>query len=245
MQVTILGLNGPYPAPGGSCSGYLVQTAGAAIQLDLGSGVLSRLTERMPPEELTGLCFSHWHGDHCSDLLPLIYRLADAARSRGERWRPLPVYGPEDPTSPVWREAQACPLMAMHPVTPGMTFVLGDTSVTAYAAAHPVPAVMYRLQAGGKILAYTGDTNQTEELPALAQGADLLLADGLFPRRLWTADKPHLAAAMCGETARASGAHRLVVTHLHPAHDPAELLREAQEAFPTAELARQGMRIAL
>ena len=75
MRLTVLGCNGPYPAPEGACSGYLVEAEGAALQLDLGSGVLARLTGRMPPEELTALLFSHWHGDHCSDLLPLIYRL--------------------------------------------------------------------------------------------------------------------------------------------------------------------------
>ena len=55
MRLTVLGCNGPYPAPEGACSGYLVEAEGAALQLDLGSGVLARLTGRMPPEELTAL----------------------------------------------------------------------------------------------------------------------------------------------------------------------------------------------
>ena len=83
MRLTVLGCNGPYPAPEGACSGYLVEAEGAALQLDLGSGVLARLTGRMPPEELTALLFSHWHGDHCSDLLPLIYRLGSVAQRLG------------------------------------------------------------------------------------------------------------------------------------------------------------------
>ena len=91
MRLTVLGCNGPYPAPEGACSGYLVEAEGAALQLDLGSGVLARLTGRMPPEELTALLFSHWHGDHCSDLLPLIYRLGSVAQRLGGGFRPLPV----------------------------------------------------------------------------------------------------------------------------------------------------------
>ena len=153
MRLTVLGCNGPYPAPEGACSGYLVEAEGAALQLDLGSGVLARLTGRMPPEELTALLFSHWHGDHCSDLLPLIYRLGSVAQRLGGAYRPLPGYGPEDPTSPVWQEASRCPLLALHALRPGDTLSLGPVAVEVLEARHPVPAVMYRLCAGGKCLA--------------------------------------------------------------------------------------------
>lgn len=241
MRLTVLGCNGPYPAPEGACSGYLVEAEGAALQLDLGSGVLARLTGRMPPEELTALLFSHWHGDHCSDLLPLIYRLGSVAQRLGDAYRPLPVYGPEDPTSPVWQEASRCPLLALHALRPGDTLSLGPMAVEVLAARHPVPAVMYRLCAGVKCLAYTGDTNTTGDLPRLAQGADLLLADGLFPKAAWGEQKPHLSAAQCGELARDAGAKALVVTHLNPEYDPETLLREARECYPGADLARTGL----
>ena len=75
----------------------------------------------------------------------------------------------------------------------------------------------------------------------LAQGADLLLADGLFPKAAWGEQKPHLSAAQCGELARDAGAKALVVTHLNPEHDPETLLREARECYPGADLARTGL----
>lgn len=68
-----------------------------------------------------------------------------------------------------------------------------------------VPALMYRLESAGKCLAFTGDTNTTEDLPALAKGADLLLADGLFPEAAWGAQKPHLSAKLCAELAPGCG----------------------------------------
>ena len=242
MNVTVLGCNGPYPAPGGGCSGYLVTAAGAAVQLDLGCATLPALTGRMPPEALTALCLSHWHGDHCSDVLPLLYRLGDAAR-RGAP--PLPVYAPADPSSPVWREVQASPFLALHTLAPGDTAALGPFTLRAFAALHPVPALMYRLSCQGKTLAYTGDTNWTAPLPALARDADLLLADGLFPQAEWTAEKPHLSAQLCAQLARDAGAKALLITHLHPDKDPATLLREAQALFPGAQLARPGLTAAL
>ena len=245
MRLTVLGCNGPYPAPEGACSGYLVEAEGTAVQLDLGTGTLARLTGRMPPEELTALLFSHWHGDHCSDLLPLIYRLGSVAQRLGGAWRPLPVYGPEDLSSPVWQEASRCPLLALHPLRPGDALTLGAAAVEVLEARHPVPALMYCLRAEGKCLACTGDTNTTADLPRLAQGADLLLADGLFPRAAWGEQKPHLSAALCGELARDVGAKALVVTHLNPEFDPQTLLREAREAFAGAELAYAGLSVTL
>ena len=182
MRLTVLGCNGPYPAPEGACSGYLVEAEGAALQLDLGSGVLARLTGRMPPEELTALLFSHWHGDHCSDLLPLIYRLGSVAQRLGDAYLPLPVYGPEDPTSPVWQEASRCPLLALHALRPGDTLSLGPVAVEALEARHPVPAVMYRLCAGGKCLAYTGDTNTTGICPVWRRARICSWRTGCSPR---------------------------------------------------------------
>ena len=41
MELTILGMNGPFPAPGSATSGYLLTAGKARIALDMGSGVLS------------------------------------------------------------------------------------------------------------------------------------------------------------------------------------------------------------
>ena len=54
MRLTVLGNNGPYPAPGGACSGYLLESDSGEtkILLDCGTGVLSRLTDRISLDEL-------------------------------------------------------------------------------------------------------------------------------------------------------------------------------------------------
>ena len=50
MRLTILGNNGPYPAPGGACSGYLVESdsGNTRILIDCGTGVLASLTKMLP-----------------------------------------------------------------------------------------------------------------------------------------------------------------------------------------------------
>lgn len=234
MRLTILGMNGPYPAPGGATSGYFVTAGQTALALDLGSGTLARLTALTPPEELTALLLSHWHYDHCSDLLPLIFRLAACAD------KPLHIYAPVDENCLVRKAMQSSGVAVLHDVYPGDAFTVGDVQVQAFAARHPVPAVMYRLTHGSKTLCYTGDTNTVDGLTDFARGADILLADGLFTEDTWAEGKPHLSAALAAKTAKEAGATRLVITHLNPGIDPHTLLREARAYRTDAVLADCG-----
>ncbi len=239
MKLTILGMNGPYPAPGGCCSGYLVQSGGTNLQLDLGCGTLPALLARVPLTELTALVISHWHGDHCSDVLPLLYALESAVAAH--RREPLPVFGVDGGASPVFTAVKACTAVALRVVEPGETIRVGDFTIATLAARHPVRAMMLRLTQGGKTLCYTGDTNTQPCLTAYAQGADLLLCDGLFPESVWSEEKPHLSAAHCARLARDAGVKRLIITHLNPDIDARKLLQEASAIYPDAELARCGM----
>lgn len=237
MKLTILGNNGPFPAAEGACSGYLVSCGDTRLQLDMGTGVLAALTARTDPAALTAILMSHWHFDHCSDLLPLMYR-AQAAVAAGRP--PIPVYGPRDDRSPVRRIVQEDHCFQLTDVAPGDSLSIGGITVRVGEARHPVTAVMYRLEDGKHSLCYTGDTNTIPGLANFVRGADLLLADGLFTRALWTEQKPHLSAALCGELAAEAGVGQLVVTHLNPNIDPAALLSEARESFPRVTLSRRG-----
>lgn len=234
MRLTILGMNGPFPAPGGATSGYFLSAGETEIALDLGSGTLSRLTALTPPEKLSALLLTHWHYDHCSDLLPLIFRLAACAEE------PLNIYAPVDENCLVRRAMQQSGVAVLHNVHPGDAFTVGDVQVQTFAARHPVPAVMYRLTQGDKTLCYTGDTNTVEGLTDFARGADLLLADGLFTEDTWAEGKPHLSASLAAKAAREAGVGRLVITHLNPCIDPDTLLREARVHRSDAVLAACG-----
>ncbi len=230
MHLTILGCNGPFPAPGGATSGYLVVSGDTALMLDIGAGTLANLTAFTAPEGLTALVLSHWHYDHCSDILPLTYRLAG-----GE---PLHVYAPVDENSPIRAIVAASPCFVLHDLHAGDTVLLGGVTLTAFEARHPVPALMYRLTGEGRTLCYTGDTNTVPGLTDFARGADLLLADGLFTQAAWAEGKPHLSAAQVAEIARDAAVGQVVITHLNPAIDPETLLKEARALRIDSRLAR-------
>lgn len=236
MNLICLGVNGPYPAPEGATSGYLVMHGAARFMLDMGSGTLAALTGITPPEELTAVLLSHWHYDHCSDILPLIYRMESLVVQGAE---PLNVYAPLDKRSLARQAVLASPAFRLHDVQPGDELALGGVGVKVGVARHPVPAVMYRLEAEGRSLCYTGDTNQVDGMVDFAHGCDLLLADGLFPENAWSDAKPHLSAVRAAQLAQDAQAGCVVITHLNPAIDPEGLLREARAVRQDAMLAER------
>ena len=238
MRLHLLGISGPFPPPDGATSGYLLEAGSAWLQLDFGAGVLSRLTGICPPEDLDAVLLSHWHFDHTSDLLPLIYRLESLQAV-------LPVYAPADEDSALRRIVSRASCFDLRTVSPGGSFSVKDAVLRVGEARHPVPAVGYRIEAEGKSLGFTGDTNTRPSLAAFYRGCSVLLADGLFPAGVWSESRPHLSAELAAVLARDAEAGRLILTHLNPSFEPACLLREARAVFWDTVLAEEGAVISL
>ena len=131
MELTVLGMNGPFPAANGATSGYLMRGEKTRVAMDMGSGTLGRLTALMPPEKLDALLLSHWHFDHCSDVLPLLFRLQACAA------KPLDVYAPVDESSMVRKVVQQNSTFCLHDVQKGDEVQIGEFSVRVFAARHP------------------------------------------------------------------------------------------------------------
>ena len=233
MNLHLLGINGPFPESRGATSGYLVEAGSCLFQLDLGSGVLAALTALTAPESLSAVLMSHWHYDHAADLPVMMYRL-QALHSV------IPVFGPSDPSSPVFELVSSEPCFSFTEVKAGALLEFGDIQISVTAARHPVPAVGYRISCEGKSLGYTGDTNTLPSLVSDFSQCDLLLADGLFPASLWSEEKPHLSAGLAAGLASDTHAGELIITHLNPFIPRRSLLDEARAVFPAVRLAEAG-----
>ena len=229
MILRILGNNGPYPAPGGACSGYLLtsDSGDTRVLIDCGTGVLSRLLAEDALAGLDAVLLSHLHYDHMSDMLPMQYALQFNPRPR-----PLPVYTPDAP-EPV-RALLEAPCFDLWPA---QDVTIGEMRVSFTPARHPVPTNAIAVECDGARFVYTGDSNQDALVELFCEGASLLLADCGLSSADHSFTAPHYSAKLCGELARSAHARRLLLTHLNPKYDPKELLKEAREAYPAAELA--------
>ncbi len=99
----------------------------------------------------------------------------------------------------------------------------GGLVVVPYEVVHAsgAPALGLRVAWQGHTVAYTGDTQWTETLVELADGAELLIAEGYTDQRKI---RFHLDVATLRQYAGRLGAGRVVLTHLS-----AELLARADE----------------
>jgi ribonuclease BN (tRNA processing enzyme) len=233
MRLTVLGCRAGMPAEGQASSGYLVSAAGPTrvtnLLLDCGPGVATALSAVSHPRELAGVVISHFHLDHCYDVLPIARMLlADHIRAgeRREAGPPaIPLYVPVGGRALLDRLADLFPVgllptmrqafelaFDVREYRAGDAFPIGDCHVTMHGLEHSVPNCGSRVESPSGSIAYTGDTGVTDELRHLARAVDLFLAEATLAE-VEHGPRGHLSAADAAWAAAAGGARRLVLTH--------------------------------
>ncbi len=250
MKVTVIGCSGSFAGPDSSASCYLLEAEDTEqpgrtwrILLDLGSGALGALQRHADPLSIDAVLISHLHADHFFDISG--YYVLRKYHPKGAQPR-IPVWGPRGTKR---RLALAYGL----PRDPGMTeeFVferlrqddtrIGPFTVTARRMDHPVEAYAFRVECGGGVLVYSGDTARCQPLVELARDADLLLAEAAFREGQHNPPHIHMTGSDAGRVAAEAGVSRLVLTHIPPWHDKHDALREAAGCYDgPVELAAEG-----
>ena len=234
MFLHVLGCNGPFPAPGGACSGYLIESDSSKtrIVLDMGSGTLGRLNALFDPAiGLDALILSHLHYDHMSDVPVLGYLLDFSQRES------LKLICPDTPADV--RKL----LKGKFDVYPPKDVAIGEFHIEFMRVRHPVETYAVKITGDDSKFVYTGDTNECAEIELFCDGAETILADAGLSRRDWTPGKPHMHPAMCAELAKKARAGSLILTHISPRYNPEELLDEARTVFANTYLAEPDMHI--
>jgi ribonuclease BN (tRNA processing enzyme) len=158
----------------------------------------------------------------------------------------LPVYGPEGTRFRIHAAFEEPPVDGFDDVYDFQergegTVQIGPFSVTSTAVRHPIECHGLRIEAGGRVLTYSGDTAACEAVVELARDADLFLCEASWPSVPTPPEGIHLTGREAGEAAAAAGARKLLLTHLMPFHDPMAMLAEAKEAYDgELELAHVG-----
>ena len=167
----------------------------APVLLDCGATSLTALRRAgLDPDEIGTVFVSHLHGDHFGGLPFLIL---DGQFSR--RAAPLLVAGP-----PGTQRRLAAAMECLFPgstqvrrrfevtvveLSPGQTQDVAGIRTEVWEADHPsgAPALILRIDVGGRVIAYTGDTAWTPAVAEAARHADLLIAEAYY----WDKAVPH------------------------------------------------------
>ena len=198
----------------------LIEGPRSRVALDFGASSLIALAQQgIEHNSIDAIVLTHLHGDHCGGVPFLLIDAMLAAR----RERPLTIAGPRDVERRLAavREALFPGSHVMTPrfplqwleLPPGEPRALLDLVVTARPARHTVETnpTALRVEIDGKVIAYTGDTEWTDDVAAVASGADLLIAECYFY------DKPvkwHLNYPVIAAHRGRLGARRVILTHM-------------------------------
>jgi ribonuclease BN (tRNA processing enzyme) len=180
VKLTVIGSSPAWPNPGGAQSGYLLEGDGRLL-LDCGPGVLGRLREtgRL---DVDAIAITHFHLDHCGDLIPWAWLSAYGPGRNGDRpelWLPPGGIDECHTFSDFWGVPQMFELaFDLREYEGGRPFETAGFEVEAHRLPHyTMEAYGFRVSADGKTLAYSGDSAPTRELAELARGADLFLCE--------------------------------------------------------------------
>jgi ribonuclease BN (tRNA processing enzyme) len=251
VDVTIVGCSGSFAGPDSPASSYLVRAEHEgrmwSILLDLGSGALGSLQRHIKPYTVDAVLISHLHVDHCIDMCGLYVMMKYVPGGSGRD--SMPTWGPPGTGAHLARAygnsagEDVLGVFAFNELHDREPVRVGPFTVTPVLVNHPVEAYGFRVECDGRVLAYTGDTDQCDALSDLMAGADLVLADAAFIDGRDQARGVHLSGRRAAEAAvRAGGVKRLMLTHLPAWNDPEVCLAQAAQVWPgEVELAEAGV----
>ena len=234
MRLTVVGCAGSFPGPDSPASCYLLEADGFRLVIDFGNGSLGALQKYTGLFDVDAVCLSHLHADHCVDLYS--YSIARAYSPAGPQ-PPIPVYGPAGTVErmslihgPNGDDLGLTKRFTFETLKPGR-MAIGPFDIKLVHVNHPVETFAFRFTYGGRSLVYTGDTGETEAVPALAAGADVFLSEAAFLEGPNLPPDLHLTARQAAAYASRAGVGKLVLTHLQPWTNPDDARAEAAAAF--------------
>ena len=252
-RLILLGTGGgPRPRKNSSAPAQVVLIDNVAYVVDCGDGVARQLVMAdVPLQTVRHVFLTHQHSDHNADYGNLIWLAWTAGlRNRIDTWGPPPLarmtelffeMNAFDIKTRIADEGRVplAPLVHVHELTSGGVVMQNEqVKVTAALVHHPpvVPAFGYRFDAPDRSIVISGDTAPSDNLIALAQGADVLVHDALYDAsavdrivagvpNATTLKKSimshHTTAEDAGRVAQRAGVKTLVLSHFVPSDDPA------------------------
>jgi ribonuclease BN (tRNA processing enzyme) len=182
------------------------------------SSLIAMKRAGVDPGQIQWVVVSHLHGDHFAGLP---FMVLDGQFSR--RALPLVVAGPPgvaarvtaamDVLFPGSSAAQRRFPLEFLELSDRRPTAVGPATVVPFAVVHPsgAPAFALRVEYGGKIVAYSGDTQWTDALLEAADGADLFVCEAYFFDR---PVKYHLDYLTLTAHRARLACRRLILTHL-------------------------------
>jgi ribonuclease BN (tRNA processing enzyme) len=243
MKLTIVGSGDAFGSGGRANTCFLLETEGVVVAVDFGATSLVQMRHQgLDPKAIDLIVLSHLHGDHFGGIpFLLLFRQFDCKKRR-----PLTIAGPVGTRERLLAASEVFfpgsskidwrfPLTVVE-VPCGESWRYRGLEIVSHEVVHPsgAPSTGLRLCSGGKLFAYSGDTEWTDTLLHIAAGADLFMCECYKPAG---APVYHLSLATIEDRRTELGAKRIMLTHLSE-----DMLGVAEEARARGfEIAEDGL----
>lgn len=186
MRLTVVGCGDAFGSGGRLNTCYHVEDVLGCYLIDCGASTMIGFDrEGLDPNKVDAIYISHLHGDHFAGLVWWLLHAQHVVKRTG----PLTVVGPPGIEARFIAAAEALFAgsttvkrrfeMSFVEITAGAPLATNGRTITAYEVIHPsgAPSHALRIEAAGKVLSFSGDTEWTEALIPCAKGADLMLLE--------------------------------------------------------------------
>ncbi|MHC4597951.1 MAG: Lcl domain-containing protein [Planctomycetota bacterium] len=265
FSVVTVGTGSPKFNPERASASALIRAKGALILVDMGNGTQARLEEAgVSLGELDALLFTHHHLDHNEEFAPILIR-SRLRRGGGEIVGPPGTRALTDFVFEFFKEDIAYRAAKtgrtvedirkgnLREIEGGEDFELFGVKIRTAKVVHTIHTVAYRFDLDGASIVISGDTCYSEDLVALAKGADILVMDsgGVVKkgdaRRPGRGDRPgrqggsrkgkkeraHCTLEEVASIAEKTAVKKLVLTHFGPEEVDEEATRKViAESYP-------------
>jgi ribonuclease BN (tRNA processing enzyme) len=222
MRLQFIGTGDAFGTGGRFNTCFRVERPGGDFLIDCGASSMVALRKLgIDPNTIGTILISHLHGDHFGGLPFFILD----AQFYSRRTETLTLVGPPgfrrrlDEAMEVFFPGSSTAVrkfhVELHEIAPGERLKVNGIALETVEMRHAcgAPPLGLRLSVNDRIIAYSGDTEWTEALPALGKDADLLIVEALtWERKI----SQHMDYASVLANEGRIGAKRIVLTHFGP-----------------------------
>ena len=218
VKVRFLGTGNAFADGGRSHACIHLEATGASLLLDCGGSSLPAIKKAMDPATLQAIAISHLHGDHFGGVPYFLMEQYFAGRKA-----PLAIGGPRELQQRATKAGEALykDFFGKITIDYGLSFVtlketpvsLGGAEVSALPVKHVAESDPHglRVKIDGKLIAYSGDARFSDELVAVAKGADLFICEST---NFFKSDPAHLSYTELVANRAKLDCGRIILTHL-------------------------------
>ncbi|MGY4691470.1 MBL fold metallo-hydrolase [Salibacterium sp. K-3] len=261
FYVRLLGTGSPKPNKKRSGPAQVVMVEETPVLVDCGENVTRQLMEvDLNPSDINTVLFTHLHSDHVFGYSHFLLGGWSQGRKELTIVGPKGLKSFHEKVLNMFEDDihYRCNVLGISskglldvtiielPEDGGdITLPTVPADITCTPVVHNVKTFGFRFQKGGQAIVISGDTCPVDTIYKLAEGADILIQDAAIATSVFNADttdsnllkiwdilkKEHCTPEQAGDIAREAEVGCLVLTHLLPNTNEAEIYNEAAEVF--------------